>query len=123
MHGSLKKPGPTRSRREIGLRLMLKILRAGLYSLHLARLIYISMIYTLICLYLTNIRLLIRLNATRLLLGILIIIRILLLTGCIAASICSGSTCLWVCLIALTFGPDISGRCEVAAIYMASYRV
>jgi len=102
---------------------MLKILIAGLYSLHLALLIYISMIYTFICLYLTNIRLLIRLNATRLLLRILIIIHILLLTGCIAASICSGSTCLWVYLMALTFGPNTSGRCEVAAIYMASYGV
>jgi len=81
------------------------------------------MIYTLIYLYLTNIRLLIRLNATGLLLRILMIIYILLLTGCIAALICLGSICLWVCLMALTFGPDTSGRCEVAAIYMASYGV
>jgi hypothetical protein len=102
---------------------MLKILKAGLYSLYLARLIYISIIYILIYLYLTNIRLLIRLNATGLLLGILIIIRILLLTGYIAALICLGSTCLWVCLIALTFSPNISGRRKVAAIYMASYGV
>jgi len=78
----------------MSLRLILRILRAGLYSLHLALLIYIGMIYTLIYLYLTNIRLLIRLNATKLLLKILIIIRILLLTGYITASICSGSTCL-----------------------------
>ena len=102
---------------------MLKILRAGLYSLYLALLIYISMIYTLICLDLTNIRLPMRLSATRLLLKILIITRILLLIGCIAASICLGSTCLWVYLMALTFGPDMSGRREVAAIYMASYGV
>ena len=72
---------------------MLRILRAGLYSLYLALLIYISIIYTLICLYLTNIRLPIRLSATRLLLGILTIIRILLLTGYIAALICLGNTC------------------------------
>ena len=71
---------------------MLRILRAGLYSLHLALLIYISIIYNLICLYLTNIRLLIRLSATGLLLRILTIIHILLLTGCITALICSGST-------------------------------
>src|SRR6266699_1211860 len=123
MYGTLRAPGLTKGRREISLRLILRILRAGLYSLHLALLIYISIIYTLIYLYLTNIRLLIKLSATRLLLGILIIICILLLTGCIAASICLGSTCLWVCLMALTFGPNISGRCEVAAIYMAFYGV
>src|SRR6266702_2456796 len=123
MYGSLRAPGPTGSRREMSLRLMLKIFRAGLYSLHLALLIYIGMIYTLICLYLTNIRLLMRLNATGLLLGISTIIHILLLTGCIAASICSGSTCLWVYLMALTFGPDMSGRYEVAVTYMASYGV
>src|SRR6266700_1758886 len=103
MHGSLRAPGPTGSRREMSLRLMLKIFRAGLYSLHLALLIYIGMIYTLICLYLTNIRLLIRLSATRLLFKISTIIYILLLTGCIAVLICLGSTCLWVYLIALTF--------------------
>ena len=70
-----------------------------------------------------NIRLLIRLSITKLLLKILTIIHILLLTGYIAALICSGSTYLWVYLIALTFGPGISGRREVAAIYIASYRV
>ena len=102
---------------------MLKILRAGLYSLHLAWLIYIGMIYTFIYLYLTNIRLLIRFKATKLLLKILTIIYILLLTGCIAALICLGSIYLWVCLIALTFGPDMSGRREVAATYIASYGV
>src|SRR3984885_12123686 len=102
---------------------MLRILKAGLYSLHLALLIYISIIYTLICLYLTNIRLLIRFSATRLLLKILIIIRILLLTGCIAALICLGSACLWTYLMALTFGSNISGRYKVAAIYTAFYGV
>ena len=102
---------------------MLKILRADLYSLHLALLIYISIIYTLICLNLTNIRLLIRLGATRLLLKILTIIHILLLTGCITALIYSGSTYLWVYLMALTFSPNISGRYKVAAIYIASYGV
>jgi len=102
---------------------MLRILRAGLYSLHLALLIYISIIYTLIYLYLTNIRLLIRLSATGLLFKILIIIRILLLTGCIAALIYLGSTCLWAYLMALTFSPNISGRYKAAAIYMASYGV
>src|SRR5271170_7311220 len=107
----------------MSLRLMLKILRAGLYSLHLALLIYIGMIYTLICLDLTNIRLLMRLSATGLLLKISTIIRILLLTGYIAASIYSGSTYLWVCLMALTFGPDMSSRLEVAATYMAFYGV
>src|ERR1700733_15586283 len=99
---------------------MLRILRAGLYSLYLALLIYICIIYTLICLYLINIRLLIRLSATRLLLRILIITRILLLTGYIAALICLESTYLWVYLIALTFSSSISSRCKVAAIYMAS---
>jgi len=123
MYGSLRALGLTGSRREISLRLILKILRAGLYSLYLALLIYIGMIYTFIYLDLINIRLLIRLSATRLLLRILIITCILLLTGCIAASICLGSTCLWVYLIALTFGPDMSSRCEVAAIYMAFYGV
>ena len=123
IYRSLKVLGPTKSRKEISLQLMLKILRVGFYSLYLVRLIYIGIIYTLICLYLTNIRLLIRLNITRLLLEILIIIHILLLTGCITALICSGSIYLWVCLIALTFGSDMSGRREVAAMYMAFYRV
>src|SRR6266567_8914481 len=99
---------------------MLKILRVGLYSLHLALLIYIGMIYTFICLYLMNIRLLIRLSATGLLFEILMIIYILLFISCIAALICLGSMCLWVYLMALTFGPNINGRCKVAAIYMAS---
>jgi len=94
MYKSLRALGLTGSRKEISLRLILKILRAGLYSLHLALLIYISMIYTLIYLNLTNIRLLIRLSATRLLLRILIITRILLLTSYIAALIYLGSTCL-----------------------------
>jgi hypothetical protein len=71
---------------------MLRILRAGLYSLYLALLIYISIIYTLIYLYLINIRLLIRLSATGLLLKFLTIIYILLLTAYIAASIYLGST-------------------------------
>ena len=102
---------------------MLKILRAGLYSLYLARLIYIGIIYTFICLYLINIRLLMRFNATRLFFRILTIIYILLLTGCIAALICLGSTYLWVCLMALTFGSDMNSRREVAAIYMAFYGV
>ena len=84
--------GLTRSRREISLRLILKILRAGLYSLYLALLIYISIIYTLIYLNLINIKLLIRLSATRLLLKILIIIHILLPTSCTTALICLRST-------------------------------
>ena len=70
-----------------------------------------------------NIRLLIKLNTIRLLLKILTIIRILLLTGYIAASICSGSTYLWVYLMVLTFGSNISSKREVAAIYMAFYGV
>ena len=64
MYKTLRALDLTRGRREISLRLMLRILRVGLYSLHLALLIYISIIYTFICLYLTNIRLLIRLSAT-----------------------------------------------------------
>ena len=123
MYGTLRALDLTRGRREISLQLILKILKAGLYSLHLVLLICIGIIYTLICLYLTNIRLLIRLSATGLLLKILTIIRILLLTGCIAALICSGSTCLWAYLMALTFGPNMSGRYEVVAIYIASYGV
>ena len=123
MYSSLKVLGPTKSRREISLQLMLKILKTGLYSLYLVRLIYISIIYTLIYLYLINIRLLIRFNAIKLLLRILTIIYILLLTGCIAALICLGSIYLWVCLIALTFGPNISSRREVAATYIAFYEV
>src|SRR6266568_4304736 len=123
MHSSLRALGLTRGRREISLQLMLKILKAGLCSLHLTLLIYISIIYTLIYLNLTNTRLLIRLNATRLLLKILMIIYILLLTGYIAALIYSGSIYLWVYLIALTFGPNISGRYKVAVIYMAFYGV
>ena len=99
---------------------MLKILKAGLYSLYLALLIYISIIYTLIYLNLTNIRLLIRLSATRLLLRILIITHILLLTSYITALTYLGSTYLQVYLIALTFGPDISSRYKVAAIYIIS---
>ena len=110
-------------RKEISLRLILKILRAGLYSLYLALLTYISIIYTFIYLYLTNIRLLIRLSATRLLLRILIIIYILLLTSYITALIYLGNTCLQVYLMVLTFSPDTSGRRKVAAIYMAFYRV
>src|SRR6266700_4565639 len=110
MHRTLRALDLTRGRREISLWLILRILRAGLYSLHLALLIYIGIIYTLIYLYLTNIRLLMRLSATRLLFKISTIIRILLLTGCIAASICLGSTCLWAYLMVLTFSPDINGR-------------
>src|SRR6266576_5537022 len=102
---------------------MLKILRAGLCFLYLALLIYIGMTYTFICLYLISIRLLIRLSATKLLLKILMIIRILLLTGCIAALICLGSIYLWVYLMALTFGPNMSGRYKVVVIYIVSYRV
>jgi len=64
-----------------------------------------------------------KLSATGLLLKILTIIRILLLTGYIAASICLGSTYLWAYLMALTFGLDISGRYKVAATYMAFYGV
>ena len=71
----------------MSLRLILKILRADLYSLYLALLIY-----TFIYLNLISIRLLIRLGATRLLLKILIIIYILLLTGYIAALIYLEST-------------------------------
>src|SRR6266700_6109414 len=123
MYRSLRALGLIGNRREINLQLMLKILRAGLYSLHLVLLIYIGMIYILICLYLMNIRLLIRLGATRLLLKILMIIYILLLIGCIAALIYLGSIYLWVYLIALTFGPNISGRYKVAVIYMAFYGV
>jgi len=94
MYRSLRALGLTGSRKEISLRFILKILKAGLYSLHLALLIYIGIIYTFIYLDLINIRLLIRLSATRLLLRILTITRILLLTGYIAASICLESTCL-----------------------------
>jgi hypothetical protein len=94
MYGTLRALDLTRGRREISLRLILRILRAGLYSLYLALLIYISIIYTLIYLYLMNIRLLIRLSATRLLLKTLTIIYILLLTSYIAALIYLGSTCL-----------------------------
>ena len=70
-----------------------------------------------------NIRLLIKLSTTRLLFKISTITHILLLTGYIAALICSGSTCLWVYLIVLTFSPNISSRREVVAIYMAFYGV
>src|SRR6266566_6612764 len=100
IYGTLRVLGLTRGRREISLWLMLKILRTGLYSLHLVLLIYIGIIYTLIYLYLINIRLLIRLSATGLLLKISTIIRILLLTSYIAALIYSGSTYLWAYLIA-----------------------
>src|SRR6266702_2664464 len=102
---------------------MLKILKAGLCSLHLALLIYIGIIYTFICLSLMNIRLLMRFNVIRLLLKILIIIHILLPTGCITALIYLRSMCLWVYLMALTFGPDMSGRCKVMAIYIVFYGV
>ena len=52
---------------------MLKILKVGLYFLHLVLLIYISIIYTFICFDLMNIRLLIRFSVTGLLLRILMI--------------------------------------------------
>ena len=81
------------------------------------------MTYTFIYLNLINIRLLIRLSITKLFFKILIIIRILLFTSYIAALICSGNTYLWVCLMALTFGPDMSGRREAAAMYIAFYGV
>ena len=123
MYRTLRALGLIGGRREISLWLMLKILRTGLYSLHLAWLIYIGIIYTLICLNLINIRLLMRFSATRLLLRISIIIYILLFTGCIAALICLGSIYLWVYLMVLTFGLNISGRYKVVAIYMAFYRV
>src|SRR6266568_3002635 len=102
---------------------MLRILRVGLYSLHLVLLIYIGIIYIFIYLYLMNIKLLIRFSATRLLFKIFIIICILLLTGYIATSICLGSMYLWAYLIVLTFGPNINGRYKVAAIYIVFYRV
>ena len=102
---------------------MLKILRTGLYSLYLALLIYISMIYSLICLNLINIRLLIRPGAVRLHLKILTKILILLLTSCIAALTYLRSTCLWIYLIVLTFSSGLSGRYEVAVIYTVSYSV
>ena len=70
-----------------------------------------------------NIRLLIRLNVTRLFLKILIIIYILLFTSYIAALICLGSIYLWVCLMALTFNSSMSSRREVAAMYIAFYGV
>ena len=123
MYRNLRAPSLTGNKNEMSLQLILKILRASLYFLHLVLLIYIGMIYTLICFYLINIRLLIRLSATRLFLKISIIIYILLLTSCIIALICLRSTCLWVYLMALTFGPDMSGRYEVVAIYMAFYGV
>ena len=64
-----------------------------------------------------------RLNIIKLLLKILIIIYILLFTNYIAALIYLGSIYLWVCLMALTFSPSISGRRKVVAIYMAFYGV
>jgi hypothetical protein len=67
---------------------------------------------------LMNIRLLMRLSVTELLLKISIIIYILLFTGYIAASICLGSIYLWVCLIALIFNPDMSGRHKVVELYI-----
>jgi len=123
MHRSLRALGLTGDRREMSLWLMLKILRTGLYSLRLALLIYIGIIYSLICLNLINIRLLMRPGAVRLHLEILIKILILLLTSCIAASTCLRSTCLWIYLMALTFGSGLSGRCEVVVIYTVSYGV
>jgi len=94
MYGSLRALGLTRDRREMSLWLMLKILRTGLYSLRLALLIYISIIYSLICLNLMNIRLLIRPGVVRLHLEISTKILILLLTNCIAALTCLRSICL-----------------------------
>jgi len=102
---------------------MLKILKTDLYSLHLALLIYISIIYSLICLNLMNIKLLIRPSAIRLHFKISIKILILLLTGCIAALTCLRNMCLWIYLMALTFGSDLSGRYKVAVIYTVSYGV
>ena len=123
IYRNLKALGLIGNRREMSLQLMLKILNMGLCSLHLALLIYIGIIYTFICLNLTNIKLLIRLNATRLLLKISTIIYILLLTGCITALIYLRSTCLWVYLMALTFCFNISGKYKVVAIYMVFYGV
>ncbi len=94
MYSSLRALGLTGGKREISLWLMLKILKVGFYSLHLALLIYINIIYTFICLNLINIRLLMRLNATKLFLKILTIIYILLPIGCIAALIYLRNTCL-----------------------------
>jgi len=94
MYGNLKALSLIRNRREISLRLILKILKMGFYSLHLALLIYFSIIYTFTYLYLINIRLLIKLNTTGLLFKISIITRILLFTSYIATLICLGNTCL-----------------------------
>src|ERR1700731_2855166 len=102
---------------------MLKILKTGLYSLRLALLIYISIIYSLICLTLINIGLLIRLGAIRLHLKILIKILILLLTSYITALTYLRSTCLWIYLMALTFSSSLSGRCKVTVIYTVSYGI
>src|SRR6266702_7521551 len=123
MHRSLRALGLTGDKREISLWLMLKILRTGLYSLHLALLIYIGMIYSLICLNLINTRLLMRPGAIRLYLEISTKILILLLTGCIATLTCLRSTCLWIYLMVLIFGSGLSGRREVVVIYMVFYSV
>ena len=123
MYSSLRALGLTGGKREISLWLMLKILKVGFYSLHLALLIYINIIYTFICLNLINIRLLIKLNIIRLLLKISTIIHILLLIGYITALICLKSTCLYVYLMALIFGLNISGKYKVMAIYMVFYGV
>ena len=102
----------------MSLQLILKILKMAFYSLYLVLIIYISIIYTLIYLYLINARLLIRLSIIKLSFKILIIIYILLLTSYITASIYLGSTYLQIYLIVLTFSPDISSKYKVAAIYI-----
>src|SRR6266702_6290539 len=98
MHRSLRALGLTRDKKEMSLWLILKILRIGLYSLRLALLIYIGIIYILICLNLINTRLLIRPSAVRFHLEISTKILLLLLTGYIAALTCLRSTCLWIYL-------------------------
>ena len=94
MYRTLRALDLTRGRKEINLQLILKTLRADLYSLYLALLIYINIIYNFIYLYLINIKLLIRLSIIILLLKILIITYILLPTSYITALIYLGSTCL-----------------------------
>ena len=87
MHRSLKALSLTKDRKEISLWLILKILRMGFYFLHLVLLIYISMIYSFICLNLINIRLLIRPSIVRLHFKISMKILILLLISAMLVSV------------------------------------
>ena len=121
MPGDYKVLGLTRIRNGMSLLRILKILIRAPYFLPLAPLTCISMIYSLICLDLINIRTLRRPKGIKLLLKILLKILILLLTSSTDVLSFLGRIYLWAFLTLITFGIVLSSNYAVAAIYIVFY--